>query len=69
MRAHDGRLSSSRSRLKSTYLKYGLKEEKPGDLPAMLPPKFELTLNLKTTKPLGFTSPANLLALADQMIE
>jgi hypothetical protein len=55
--------------LKSTYLKYGLKEEKPGDLPVMLPPKFELTLNLKTTKALGFTIPANLLALADQMIE
>jgi putative tryptophan/tyrosine transport system substrate-binding protein len=51
------------------YIKRILEGAKPGELPIEQPTKFELVINLKTTKALGLTVPLTMQTTVDEVIE
>ena len=51
------------------YVDRVLRGEKPSELPAQAPTKYQLALNLQTERKLNFVFPQTLLALADEVIE
>jgi putative ABC transport system substrate-binding protein len=73
--ARDGGLLSYGPNLADIFRRAGpyvdriLRGSKPADLPVQAPIKFELAINTRAAQGLGLVVPADLLALADEVIE
>jgi putative ABC transport system substrate-binding protein len=53
----------------AAYVDRIFKGTSPGELPIQAPNKYELVINFKTAKLLGFEMPPTLLVHADEVIE
>ena len=53
----------------ATYIDRVLRGDLPRNLPVQAPTKYELSVNLGVAKALGLSVPANLMALADHVVE
>jgi putative ABC transport system substrate-binding protein len=53
----------------ASYVDRILRGAKPAELPVQLPTKFEMAVNVKTTKALGLAVPQSILLRADEVIE
>jgi putative ABC transport system substrate-binding protein len=51
------------------YIDRILKGAKPAELPFQQPTKFQLIVNMRTAKELGFAIPESILVRADEVIE
>jgi putative ABC transport system substrate-binding protein len=64
-----GASTNTAARQAGLYIGRILHGEKPGDLPVMLPTKYELFISLKTAKALGLTISRDMQLLADEVVE
>ena len=56
-------------RRSAAYLDKIFRGENPADLPVQVPVKFELAVNARTAKAMGFAVPTSILVRADEVIE